>query len=569
MLLLWIACVKEQPNKPVDDSEVLYRHSEEVVDTDPTDSGDSVPVDTDTGGDTADTADTGEVQVQPVLLEAFPRQLTVGVGASWTAHLIVTDSDGLRVETPADGWTVDDPAVASVDATGLVTALAAGSTQLHAVVGALTADAALTVRDDGLITVTVIDANTGLPIEGVKSRISGGAIAETNASGMAVRKTPSAGPVDVEVWKYGWDGAVVVGTISRSVVLYLPEIRKSGPEVPVHGTVDFSNVTDADWDGVVLGMAGTSVQGELGSLIVDDLFSADRSISVIGFDVKAPGNLFVEGSAEDYEGVAYPGDVAGWAMAGPMKIADLPLGAGAGEALSVITSHLDTFSWGYREGGVASEGSTTELDLAPTAAFDDQVTVTLPALSTGFNGNENYFIMATDEHPTDGWVFVGFGSGLPGDTVDVARVAEGAVAGSVGSALLLYNQVGGLGTGGPICSVVVDLTTPKVPVPAMQQVAVTSLDLTSHQATVTVDPRASYVRIKASDNEGRVWDIYTSGSWTGTIPTEDASWVWTKTDLEVIALESSWSSFEDRVMTGDWEPRNQRASTMARTVINN
>lgn len=567
MLLFLAACKNDPVAKPEDDTGFISKHSEVIQDSE--ESGtESLPQDSDTQKhDTAETGDPGPTWSR---LDLYPQTITVGVGASLPLMTVATDSHDQRSRVTATTWSSGSPEVATVDANGTITALSAGTTLLHAEFEGVSANTELTVRDDGLMTVTVVDANTNTGVEGYEVYLLDGTRAQTDANGVAQIPVSDPGPIQLTAWKTNWAGATVVGLQARDITLPVYAWNEADASADMHGQIDFSGVEDAAWNEIVLGLAGPSVQGELGSMIIDDLFSEDRTVTVIGFDVNAPANLFVEGTAEDYYSTAFEGPVAAWAIAGPILISDLPFGAGAGEALALMTSQLDRFSWGYRDGGEAQNGSTAELNISPAQDFSDSILVDLPPLPNGFNGTERYFIASAEEDPTAGWVFSGFGSGLAGDRAEVKRVDPANIANSVGSQVLIYNQVGGLGSGGAVCSSVIPVDELLLTGAPLQNVAtIDSFDSTAHTVGITVDPRASYVRLRLRDAGNRLHDFYLDSSWSGPIPEVEADFRWGKTDVEVIALESTWGTLNDRVAHGDLDPRNQRSTSMARTVMNN
>ncbi len=567
MLLYLLACPKPDVKDSPEDTGIIYKHSEIIPDSDSkAHSGDSAADDSDSPGHSGDS---DEPPPPWTLLELYPSGITVGVGATWPMRLVGTRPDGAREVATGAVWISDDPTIAAVTDAGTVITARAGTTVLRAELEGLTAEATITVRDDGMMTVRVWGVESGAGREGFTIRLEDGTTAVTDARGEAEIPAPDAGPLTVTAWSDAWNSASLIGTISRSVVLPVYLYQDDRAEADLHGQVNFGGVEDAAWNEIVIGMAGASVQGELGSVVLDDLFADDRTISVIGFDVTAPSNLFVEGTAEDYYSASFDGPVAAWALTGPLLIADLPLGAGAGEALAVITSQLDRFSWGYNT-GTGVENATAEIDIAPSAAFSDSVLLDLPPLPAGFNGTERYFLMAAEENPDNGWLFDGFGSGLAGDRAEVKRADPDELPVSVGSAVLVYNQVGGLGSGGPVCSAVAEVRDVLVSVPPLQDVAVIDAwDPDARTVQFTVDSRSGYVRLRLTDRNHRVHDIYTDGSWSGSVPVADPAFSWTRTDLELISLETSWTTFEDRAARGELEPRLLRASTMARTVMNN
>lgn len=83
-----------------------------------------------------------------------PSSLAIGQTAKAVAR-ITTDVDDGSLDTRVAVWSSSAPAIASVDATGLVKAMAAGSAVIRAAVGTVTGQATVTVS------VPVIDLSLG------------------------------------------------------------------------------------------------------------------------------------------------------------------------------------------------------------------------------------------------------------------------------------------------------------------------------------------------------------------------------------------------------------------------
>lgn len=88
------------------------------------------------------------VQVAPAdaaQIEIFPATITLTQGGSYPAEVRVYDANGVRITSPDIVWAVDDESVATVDETGLINAVAAGSTRVSV---AMRHDAAVSASAD-------------------------------------------------------------------------------------------------------------------------------------------------------------------------------------------------------------------------------------------------------------------------------------------------------------------------------------------------------------------------------------------------------------------------------------
>lgn len=111
------------------------------------------------GGD-GTSAPTKPVPPTPVLTTITVTLPTASLQAGQTevASIVGVDQNGAVIATPAVTWTSSSPSVATVDASGGVTALAPGQTQIVAAARGITGQAALTVTATGLGTPVALTA---------------------------------------------------------------------------------------------------------------------------------------------------------------------------------------------------------------------------------------------------------------------------------------------------------------------------------------------------------------------------------------------------------------------------
>lgn len=559
MLLLWLACAKPDIKLDPEESGYIDKHSE-VVD----DSGDSPESPPDSKAD-SDDSDTGQ---PPSLarLDLYPQGMLVAVGARFSMKVVGTDSDGRRDWTQAGIWSSDDGAVATVDANGLVETTGAGSTYIRAELDGQKAEALLTVRDDGMVQIQAIDGRDGTGLGKVTVTLPDGSTGRTDADGKLSLPWADPGPMTLTAYKLKFNGVAFVDTVSRSIVFSTFPKEQDQQDASLHGQVDLSAVPEGDWDQLVVGMAGAGAQGELAGLVLEDLLGEDREVTVLGVTVHAPGNLFIKGTAEDYQAEIWSEPVAAWGLAGALDIATLTGATGVGAVMTMLTANLENFRWGYAGGGNAVTGTTTELDLSLAAPFDSSMDIRLPALPAGFNGTEAYFLMSAQER-VDGWVVDGFGEGQAGQQATMHRVAAGSVAGSLGEAVLVYNEVGGLGSSGTIATTVAENYGGTWESPELLAIpTLDNWDSLNRAITLTVDSRSTFVRLRCHDRHQSAYDIYLPGSYSGTLPLADPDFLWEDADLQIISAESTWAGREDPIATGLLDPRQQQARRMVRAA---
>lgn len=559
-----------------EDTGYVYRDTSAADDSAPDDTDSAVDtdttVDTDTGGDTG--SDTDTAAPSWLTLEVWPASIAVHVGATWALRVVGTDPDGLRGDLPTEteiaAFSMDDPAIASVDAAGTVTALAEGATTVRVTHGGLEATATVDVRADGVATITVLDGVTGAPIEGARVALPFTSPVQTDATGVALLPVTDALPITFSAWVDDtYDALTVTGVVGRQLTVSVLPKDTVVRDATLTGTVDFAGVDDGGFSDIVVGFAGASIQGAFAATRLEDLFAEERAITVFGVDVEAPANLFIEGAADSFSATALPGPVAAWGLGGPIPIADATTSlSGTGDALALLAANMGAMSWGYVSGITASDGAETAADLAPASRFDDTASVSLPPLPGGFSGTEEYFLLVAEESAGEGYIVTGLGSGAPGGPSEVPTVAVGTVADSLGTAVLAYAQVGGTGSGGATSTALAtDVSGDTLIAPLLQDIATVDLwEPAARTFGFTADADAHFVRVRFRDARNRVHDLYAPGSWSGTIPNAVTSFGLAGASIEVLALETSGGSYESWVATGALDIDGLPAVTAARTT---
>lgn len=575
MLLLLLAC-NPSPTKVPDtaDSGYAWRDTSAVVDTgdtalDTSESG----VESGESGDTSrlDTGDTGEAGW--VALDVWPSAIVVHVGASWSLRVVGTDTDGGRSDLPSrsatPAYASDDPTIAAVDADGRVSSLAEGSTTLRVMLDGVEATATVEVRTDGVATITIVDTATGLPVPGARVALPFTAPVEADAYGVALLPVTDPGPITFSAWNGDtYDALTVTGVVGRALRVDIGLKDTPLRSASVAGQVDYAGVDDAEWTEVVAGFAAASIQGALAATPLEDLFADTRTLDVSGLTVDAPANLYIEGIADDYAATAAPGVVSVWGLAGPLPMADTLDGfAGTGDALELLADNLPAMSWGQQNGVTTSADTTSAADLAPSDRFDAVTALLLPALSSGFFGDERWIVLVTEERVDEGYVVTGLGSGAPSGELDVPTVPAGTVPGSLGTNAVAYAQVGGIGSGGPAsASLARTGSDGTLSFAVAQDVAdLHTWDPAARTLGFTVDPDAHFVRVRLRDERNRIHDILTPASWSGEIPNCVTSFGMAGATVEVLSLETSEGSYEGWLATGDLAVDTKTVVTAART----
>jgi surface protein len=188
------------------------------------------------------------VTVAEVSVVLVPASMELMPGATWSPTVLITDAEGRAVEGSVPTWASANPAIAVVDETGLVTAVAVGETQIVAVFGGVA----------GMTWIRVVDG-TGEPFittwdtslaEGttVTLALAGTVDARIDWGGGAITYVTTPGP---HTHDYGTDGIYTVA-VTGTVTAYRSSAN-GGPEserqklvtVETWGGLNFIDLADA------------------------------------------------------------------------------------------------------------------------------------------------------------------------------------------------------------------------------------------------------------------------------------------------------------------------------------
>ena len=560
-ILVLAGCPVDPPAAKDTDSGLGYHETGVLDDTGET--GDSSQVET---GDTADSGEDTAIEEGLASIDAWPAAMVVNPGATYAVRVVGSQTSGARDVYLLATFASDDPAIAVVDAAGVVTAVALGTTTIRVGAEDFEVQLSVEVRDTLEAAITVTDATTGAPLDGASIFSALGTVV-TDSTGLAHVPVTDGHPSTFTVWMDDAYYAVsVLDTVSRAFTVPLPVVADQSPTAELHGSIDFAGILDPGMGAEVMGLASGTIQGELSLFEVEDLLGPDRLLDYYGVEVMVPSNLFVEHFLGDFYAGVWPGPVGVWGLAGPVPIAEFAAGLnGTGDAMALIIDHLGDFTWGHDGGYTAVSGATTEAPLAPSISFSDTARIALPSLSVGFEGTEEQFVCAFDETP-DGWVLTGLGLGA--GVVDIQRVPVGSVSADGRSAVYTLAQVGGLGSGGGVAVSVAEDAGGTVLFPDLQDVPVINLwNKSTRELDVTVDAAATLVRVSLIDVNGLHHQLITDGGWTGIVDMQNPNFGRGKADVRVESYTVLDGTFEGWVSAGDWDPEHLGPTTVARNTL--
>jgi len=549
--------------------------SDAVVDTDvpaetdpPIDTVDTAPdVETgDSGGDTA--APTPEVQV-------WPRALTVSPGGSYELRVEAVWPDGTVEDTSYITWTSSDPKVAEVDDTSRVTALAAGEASFVADIAGASVEASVVVRGDGLLTVSVIEADSGLAVDSARV-VFDEATTTSGSDGVVDITVPDGEAVDLIVYTASsYEPSLIttslVGIVGREIVvpLRLQGAEGAGP-VTMSGDVDLSGCETGGWSDLTVGLAGSAVQD--GPLFWDaaDLLGEEVEIEFYTGTTEVPGNLILGDYKEDYQTASRAGDGGVWAFAGPVSIADATSGiADPGSALAVLFSNWSNFRAEWVDGTWGEAGDTVDQPLAPRYEMSETFEVEIPELPLGFGGDEDVLALALVDSPAGhGIVGMAMGDG----TLEVSRVPLADLGVKGEGSVLLYAQVDGIGSGGSRVVTWAPIEGGSAAPPAWMDVAnLESFSGSTHTYSFVPDEGAHVQRLHIQANDGTERDYWFGpGAQKGGLPDDGPSMGWGNTDWTLTTLDTTEGTFESLLAEGGLVQGNlQQIGLTSSTAVQN
>lgn len=398
------------------------------------------PEETGDSGGGEETGDTSEPQPSDdwTAVSLSPGELYVGVGANVRYRLRATAPDGARATPDGVTWSVDDPAIASIDA-GVATALAAGETVVRARWQGGEASALLRVEDTGHLEVTVVDTSTGAVLPGAIVQIDDGSLLEgtTDDAGLFVADGAPATPIAVCAYAEGYVSVCASNVVGRRVVLPIrPYV--AAETGAVSGTADLG-AFETKANEIAVGMVAAGVT-EPWYLTFDDMMGDSRDVTMYGVDMQLPSNVVVGGQVEDWTFDTSPGDREVWCIATKLPLSDaLSASSGSGDPITLVADHMDEARWGALSSITVTAGSTTDAgSIAPNIGLDGAVDVLTGDLPDGTAGDEVAMLLALEDRG-DEWVATGLMTGLGSVTVpSVASTADSVVA---------MVQAGGFGSG--------------------------------------------------------------------------------------------------------------------------
>jgi hypothetical protein len=496
-------------------------------------------------------ADTAETYTH---LELYPADVVLSPGAEITLRAVAIDSNGDTVDVPAR-FRSSDTDVVTTDPDGDSVAVHAGNALLHAEFQGLVADGTVTVKTGGALEFTVVDGATGEPIPRAVV-IDDDETRTADSQGHTHIRVVDGDVATFTVEATGYVPATFYSVAAREIVVPLRrETVDEGAELV--GLANLDDVKSSDVGQKVVGLASTALEDPM-LFDIGDLFAANRPITIAGYDVDAPRNLYVEQDAPTWELDVPPGPTGVWTLAGPLPVLSFATSFDTTQsALQAFLDHLDDFSYAWVPSVEAVEGTDgTRVDLAPFERFDAEVDVQIPGLPQTSSDDDTAMVMIL-AHQDDvaGEAVIGMAAGL--DDLTVPRVPNEHFAWDGAYRALAISQQGGLGGGGPRMMSIAEVRGDVAVMPEWQSPPrATSFSAAKHDFSLTTDERATFALVTIRSPHGEERDLYVPGGrFEGRLPADDGvSMGYGQTSWTVTAFETTVQTWDGLLSSGEIAP---------------
>jgi alpha-tubulin suppressor-like RCC1 family protein/uncharacterized protein YjdB len=301
-------------------------------------------------------------QVPVASVTLLPATPEVGVGASAALTAIVRSADGTPLPDRPVAFTSSDPAVATVDGNGVVTALAPGTTEITATSETRSRTVPLTVSSVAVASVSVTPATAQVPV-GVERTLLGEAFdAGTAPLPNRVFAWTSSNPAVATVTSLGVVRGVAPGTVTitgssegqsatAEITVFVPPVA-TVEVTPATGTLGIGEelqlaaaLEDADGNPI----AGRAVTWQSSNALVATV-STSGLVRGVG-----PGDVTITAAAEGKSGAA--------ALLVTLRFSSISAGF---DFTCGVTPEGTAYCWGRNSGGSLGDGALQSRSV-PTA----------------------------------------------------------------------------------------------------------------------------------------------------------------------------------------------------------
>lgn len=366
----------------------------------------------------------------------------------------VTES-GRLVDVEDVSWTAS---AGSIAADGTFTPAGAGDVTVDAEARGKTGTATIHVVAPGSAEFLVVDATTSAPIGGAAiTLVTSTSGVTTGGDGTATLAGAFSGAIDVTVRADDYVPMTIYGLKTKDVRVTLRPVDPPSAGL-FSGSIDFTEAYDADqpeqgylW----VGIGGPAIKGNILAYGLESLLGPDREVTISGFNLNAPSNLYVHGFTPPYIASAPAGETVAFGLGGEVKfstITDIVIGGTSdlGEVIAELLPIFNEFYYSVREGvNVPANGATLSgQDLVLTQKLSKKATLTVG--DRPVTDPNPLVVAAVDFGPDIGFVPAGLNI-VDGETEDTSEVRVPPLSGAFEDksyVFLIVSQEGGLGTGG-------------------------------------------------------------------------------------------------------------------------
>ncbi len=385
-------------------------------------------------------------------VEVFPGSAVVVPGAEIQFVAKGWLASGEEATEAAAGWNSADPTVASIDETGLATALAVGTTIITATMEELSSDpVVLEVTDGSTLTVQAVDADTGEPVPNAEiylgvETVTTYAADEEGVATISADDGSLDGPQTVTAYHPDYYHATVFDVKSRRIIVPLRSETSTDYD-EFTGCVDFDQMGSLALKDLRIGLITRSFYGNPLSLDINTLLGDFRKVDVCGYAMDMPANIVGEAYCADipnFEVPGPPGTYSAYMLAGDLQLdtvfgwleEDQDIFYNLGLMMMLIPNMYE-FSYSYvpdvsidpdvpppQPGEDGDPCANETFIVSPSGVTDYPLTVEIPAMPSGVSAEYPPAVFAIADIGERGFLPVGVNGATGGTTATVFHAQE-------------------------------------------------------------------------------------------------------------------------------------------------
>lgn len=372
----------------------------------------------------------------------WPEQATTDLVTPLQYHVKAALKDGSVSALNGEEWQFSDRSVASIDASGVVTPIAPGITELSVTSEGVTSNVVtLEVLPNGKLFVRAISSRSQAPIPGALLYLGqdGTQVFTADETGLAEIVGDFSGPQTVTLVAEGYANTTLVNVSSR---------RFSVPARPAtdfargkfSGSVDFTGMGALGGKNIRVGLITRSFYDSPLALDTNTLIGDYRRVEICGTSTYLPSNIVGELPA----GCPPDPNLSLYSVPGPTGTYDAYMLAGdlvASDVLSWLTDSTiftnlgkllytigNMYEFSYDVGtdiSVDAPNNTTDVLLAPDGTTEANLTIKVPKMPSGIDPQFLPVVFALmDNGVEDGFLPVGVAGAREATTVPVYHAPE-------------------------------------------------------------------------------------------------------------------------------------------------